>query len=58
MDPKPATFHTLPNAQAGAASEARKIWTTPQLRVLPVVAGTKSGVQPKPTETIFYLKTS
>ena len=58
MDEKPALFHTLPNARDGAASEARKIWTTPQLRTLPVVAGTKSGVKPSPNETTFYFNHS
>lgn len=44
--PEPIVLH--------GADEPKKVWTTPRLKVLPVVDRTQSGVKPQPNETAFY----
>ena len=52
-------FHNIPTHQEGGASDTRKPWMTPQLRILPVPSATQGGPQPKkPMEKAFYKTTS
>ena len=52
-------LHNIPTNQDGAASDTRKPWMTPQLRILPVPSVTQGGPQPKkPMEKVFYKTTS
>ena len=54
-DPHPSSPAT-PNDDPG---DPRKPWTSPSLRILPVLSGTQGGPQPKkPMEKVFYKTTS
>ena len=48
--------HNIPTNQEGGASDTRKPWRTPQLRILPVPSGTQGGAMPQPNEKVFYKK--
>ena len=52
-------YQSSPATHDDEQGDPRKPWTSPLLRILPVLAGTKGGPQPKkPMEKIFYKTTS